>query len=602
MENIINNYSISIITLVRNNIHYLKDSIGSILNQTNPNWESIIINDGSIKQITYLDFLTQKQISLYKNKIKIINLKEWKGLIKCHKLGIINSTKQIVGILDADDKLDETTVEKVLSVYNNSPDPNIFVYTNFYYCDQNLSIKNKGYARPIKTKLLNDRCGNHFRTFVRKYYFLTSGYDDDLIFGAEDQDILFKLEEFCKPIYIDECLYFYRTYDSNNITSSISCLGKTSRFSYYLCILKNIYSRYKNLNMELKIYNVKEHNDYLQDNRLYKESVKCNDVKYFFQLQSNGINLITLFDTDIDNKYFKIYKETGQEKFNVNINWDYQANTFKIVENNFFDLKKFTLIHPNIYFNEIYIINLKHEETKKERIIRIFDKYNIKCNFIEAVYGYAPEYEESFEKTKLKNKGIYGYSLSMIKILKDAIEKGHNKILVCDDDIVLHKNFDTKFDEYIKLIPFSWKVLFLGLSGPWSFNSNTFLYHFNFDNKFTTNLIGCDGSFCVGYDKSMFTSIIEQIQKFELPFDTQLIKHLNKNLSIEKYAFYPQIVIADTLKKSTIVNYEEEIDVMKNFERNHLRFMVNINEFDIDSMENNKYYNELKLNDNSVPF
>jgi GR25 family glycosyltransferase involved in LPS biosynthesis len=456
---------------------------------------------------------------------------------------------------------------------------------------------------------------------MRKYYFLTYGYDDDLIFGSEDQDILFKLEEFCKPIFIDECLYYYRTYDSNDITSSISCLKKTSKFSYYLCILKNIYSRYKNINMYLVIYNNKDNYDYLQDNRLYIESIKYNDIKYFIQLQSNGINLITIHDTNVIDKYFQIYKEIKQDKFNVKINWDYQLNTFvvvetkqdkfninlnyqsnifTVVETNSFDLKKFSLIHPNIYFDQIYVINLKHEKSKRERITKIFDKYNIKCNFVEAVHGYDPTHEESFKNTKLKSPGVYGYSLSMIKIFNDAIEKGHNKILVCDDDIILHKNFDTKFDECIKSVPFSWKVLFFGLSGPWSFNVNTFLYNFNYDNKFITNLISCDGSFCVGYDKTMFNFIIEQIQKFELPYDTQVIKYLNENLSIEKYAFYPQIVIADTVKKSTIVNYQEEMSVMKNFERNHLRFMVNINEFDIDSMENNNY-DELKIDSDSIP-
>lgn len=592
--NPINNYSISIVTLVRNNIHYLKDSIGSILNQTNSNWESIIINDGSTKEITYNDFLTPLQISQYKHKIKIINLKEWKGLIKCHKIGVINSSKEIVGILDADDKLDKTTVDKILDIYNNSPIQNIFVYTNFYYCDKNLLIKKNGYARQVKTILLNDRCGNPFRTYMRKYYFLTSGFDDDLIFGSEDQDILFKLEEFCKPIFINECLYYYRTYDSDNITSSISCLKKMSKFSYYLCILKNIYYRYKNINMYLKIYNNKKNNDYLQDNHIYTPSIIYKDTKYFIQLQSNNINLITIYDTEIINKYFYIYKETNQNIFNVYIDWDYRLNIFKIVENNLFDIKKFSLIHPNTYFDEIYVINLNHETIKKDRITKVFDKYNIKCNFVEAVYGYDSIYEENFKNTKLKTPGAYGYSMSMIKIFKDAIKKEHNKILICDDDIILHNNFDIKFDELIKSIPFSWKVLFFGLSGPWSFNSNTFLYDFRYDKKFITNLISCDGSYCVGYDKSMFNNIIEETQKFELAFDTQLIKYLNENLSIEKYACYPQIVIADTVKKSTIVNYQEEMSVMQNFERNHLKFMVNISEFDIDSMEDNKY-NQLKI-------
>jgi len=591
-----NKYSISIITLVRNNKQYLKISIGSLIEQTNSNWESIIINDGSNEKIEYSDFLSKEQIKIYKNKIKIINNDNWSGIIKCHKLGIINSTKEIVGILDCDDKLDSTAIDKILNLYNNNINENIFVYTNFYYCDENLNIIKKGYSKNINKNLLNERKASHLKTFNRKFYFLTEGYDDDLIFGSEDQDILFKLEEYCVPIFIDEPLYYYRTYTEKNITNSISSLKKISKYSYYLSIFKNILSRYNNLNFYVKIFNSVEDSNYLKFNNLYKETKIIDNVKYFLQLQSNDINIITIYETDlidVDN-YIKIYKNTNICLFDVNIDWDYMKNKIIITDKNTFNLTKFKLIHPNTYFDEIYIINLKQEKTKKDRIINIFNKYNIKCTFIKAINGYSEKNIEKHKETVLKSPGVLGYSLSMINIFNDAINKNHNKILICDDDIILHKNFDIKFDEYIKSVPFSWKVLFFGLSGPWSFNKNTFLYNFNFDKKYTTNLISCDGSFCVGYDKSMFNTIIDITNKFELPFDTGLIKYLNNNLSIEKYAFYPQIVIADTVKKSTIVNYQEEMSTIKNFERNHLRFMVNLNNFDLNSMENNKY-NELKI-------
>ena len=39
-----------------------------------------------------------------------------------------------------------------------------------------------------RKNLLNKRRGNHFRTFPRKYYFLTKGYDDDLIFVYKETD------------------------------------------------------------------------------------------------------------------------------------------------------------------------------------------------------------------------------------------------------------------------------------------------------------------------------------------------------------------------------------------------------------------------------
>lgn len=586
------NYSITIITLIRSDIKYLKTSIGSLLNQTNDNWNSVIINDGMGKNIELKDFLTQEQISKFKNKIKIINNADWNGIIKSHKLGIINSMTEIVGILDCDDKLAPEAIDKVLNIYNNSEKENIFVYTNFYYCDENLKIQKIGFSKKINKSLLSERIANHFKTFNRKYYFLTTGYDDDLIFGGEDQDILFKLEEYCHPVFLNEPLYYYRTYTEQNITSSISCMKRAARYSYYLSIFKNILSRYSNLNFQIMIFNSSNDIKYLETNYLYTYSTIIDNIKYYVMLQSNDINIMVIKDNKIINKYIKLYTENNTNKFNVYIDWDYLTNNIVIMDKNTFELEKFRLIHPNTYFDEIYIINLKSDIKKKERLENIFLKYKIKCTFFEAVRG--TDNMDLFEKTKLKTPGILGYSLSMINIFNDAIKKNHNKILICDDDIILHKNFDTKFDEYIKSVPYSWKVLFLGLSGPWSFNVNTFLYHLDVNKKFITNLISCDGSFCVAYDKSMFQTILEITKKFELPFDTGIIKYLNNNLNIEKYAFYPQIVIADTLKKSLIVNYQDEMSTIKNFERNHLRFMVNVDNFDLDSMENNGYH-QLKI-------
>ena len=558
-------YNISIITLVRNNKHYLIESMNSLVEQTVDKWNCIIINDGSNYNIKLSDFLSSEHEIKYKNKFKIINNKEWLGIVKCHTIGIFQATNEIIGILDCDDKLDITAIEKVLNIYNNSKD-NIFVYSNFYYCDSKLNIINNGYGKHVKN-LLNERKGNHFKTFKKKYYFFTSGYDHDLIFGAEDQDILFKIDEFCYPIFINECLYYYRTYDKNNKTMSLSCLEKCAKYSYNLSIIKNIYSRYNNLDFYVEVIN--------------------KNNKYSVELKSNDIFITTINDNI---NYINQYINTKKNKFNVNIEWDYHALTFKI-SNKQFNLDTFRLLHPNNYFDNIYIINLKKDIHKKKRIESIFESYNMVCKFIEAVDGNIEPYYTEWHDTKLKTCGMYGYSKSMINIFEDAQKNNYNKILVCDDDIIFIKNFLVEFDKAIKSIPFSWKVLFFGLSGPWQFNESTFLYNFNFNKLYTTNLTLCDGSFCVGYDKSMYSSIINITKKYELSYDTQLIKYLNNNINIEKYAFYPHLVIADTTKASSIINYQEEMNIMQNFKRNHYKFHVNLNNYELNSMSINNYNN-----------
>ena len=583
----LHNNKISFITLVFNNKEYLNDSMSSLIKQTCDKWECIIINDGSNYDINLSDFLSNEYIEIYKHKFKIINNKEWKGIIKCHIIGLFHASNEIIAILDCDDYLANNTVEKIVNVYDNHLYDNIFVYSNFYYCDNNLNIINNGYASHVKN-LLSERRGNHLRTFKKKYYFLTKGYDDDLIFGAEDQDILFKIEEFCTPVHIEDKLYYYRT---NNTTNSISCMKKASLYCYNLCILKNIFNRYKNLNFYVKIYDSINDIHHIKKYNKWKYSYINNNIKYFADLESNGIFISTLYKNV--QKFIDTYINKQIKTFDINIQWDSDNNTFE-VSDNIFNLNAFRLIHPNSYFDKIYIINLKKDINRKIRIETIFSKYNIKCQFIEAIYGKDEPYYSEWTQTKLKTCGVYGYSKSIINIFNDAKKNNYNKILICDDDIILINNFLIEFDKSVKSIPYNWKVLFFGLSGPWSFNINTFIYHYKYNKPYTTNLIGCDGSFCVGYDKQMFDKIIEITELFELPFDTQLIKYLNDNIHIEKYAFYPHLVIADTTKLSAIVNYQEEMNVMQNYKRNHYKFCVNLDNYDLDSMENN-VYSELKI-------
>lgn len=322
-------------------------------------------------------------------------------------------------------------------------------------------------------------------------------------------------------------------------------------------------------------YNIIEENLYIINNKQINK-YKNNKFKNYLKFIS-----CVKYEEEKENKNFEISLKFI-EKYLLDE---------KIIDNILKINKNIDLIHPNIYFDNIYVINLKDDIKNKERIEKIFSKYNIKCNFFEAINGYTEENLKLYNKTKLKSPGVYGYILSMISILEDAKSKNYKKILVCDDDIILHKNFDIKFDESIKTIPYSWKVLFFGLSGPWFFNGNTFLSSFDFNINYIINLKHCDGSFCVGYDIEIYDIFIDIVKKFELAFDTEIIKYLNLNINIERYAFYPPIVITDTLKKSKILNYNGENNLIKNFERNHLKFLINLNQFELDTMENNGYKN-----------
>lgn len=616
--NMYHNYKMTIVTTVRNNKRFLKESMGSLLTQTSKDWNCIIVNDGSIEDVTLSDFLSDDVLQLYSDKFTIIN-KEWGGLIKAHKTALLHATNDIVGILDADDVLDPIIIEKVLELYNKNIDDNIFVYTNFNYCDENMNVTNKGYCKEVSTCILNDRCVNHFRTFKLKHYYMTKGYDDDLLFGGEDQDIMIKLEQICRPIYLDMSLYNYRV-NKNSLTS----LKILPKYFLFLSIFKHIMERNNNLDFTLKIFSNDNKNLYnlhrvssnkyskcfaldIKESKIIPQDTTMINVNnaidlpiYCAEIYSNNIFVINvinqLFDFDgsfnIIKKLITEYNVTGKNTFNVNLKWNTKENKFFIDDKiNSICVETFRKIHPNLYFNKIYIINLKKDVKKRERMRDILDDMEMNYTFFDAVYGkdeqHIKEYQEQNLNDTLKSPGAYGYTLTMINIFKDAVENNYKKILVCDDDIIFHNDFLNMFDNNIRSIPYDWMVLFFGLSGPWTHPFvNNDVANFTYDKCYIQNLFNCDGSYCVGYDRLIMEKLIEIASKFEAPFDTSVIRYLMSDEKILKYAFYPYLAIADTTTSDITMR---ESDIMNNYLANQFRFRQNMRHYRLTSMINKDY-------------
>lgn len=98
---------ISIITGYYNCKKYIKQTAYSIINQTFPYWEWIIINDGSTEEGTEE---TLAEIAKLDNRIKIYNEKN-QGRIIARDTAIQKSKCDLLFILDADDVIDRTMLE-----------------------------------------------------------------------------------------------------------------------------------------------------------------------------------------------------------------------------------------------------------------------------------------------------------------------------------------------------------------------------------------------------------------------------------------------------------------------------------------------------------
>jgi len=189
-----------------NNEQFLETAINSIIAQTYQNWELVIVDDGSTDNSVQViePFLKDK-------RIRLIPLKKNHGVGYSKKMGADNCHNDILGVLDADDKLHEEALELVVNAYKNNPTCG-FVYTGMYRCDSSLKNceidKRIGEIIPPKTSIFNYKI-SQFRTFLREAYQKTAGYDPHLK-AAVDRDIIYKLEEVTNFKFVNKPLYYYR--------------------------------------------------------------------------------------------------------------------------------------------------------------------------------------------------------------------------------------------------------------------------------------------------------------------------------------------------------------------------------------------------------
>lgn len=219
----------------------------------------------------------------------------------------------------------------------------------------------------------------------------------------------------------------------------------------------------------------------------------------------------------------------------------------------------------NNIFEKVFVINLNIHEIKRELIKLKFNEANINFEFFEAINGYEEPYLSEFKeyykkplrrkgahklevinKVKaIKSPGAYGYLKTWEKILYLSIEKKYKNICVFDDDVLLDKDFNLKFNNFINEIKNKWAVINLG-STQHEWNNVKFLkkkkYYYTPENT--------DGSFAVGLKSNILPELLNEVQKFNCSFDSGALRYIFAKYHTFCYTLYPAIAIADVYKSS----------------------------------------------------
>ena len=111
----------------------------------------------------------------------------------------------------------------------------------------------------------------------------------------------------------------------------------------------------------------------------------------------------------------------------------------------------------NKFVDQVYVINLKRREDRLKHMTNEFNRFNISFNRFNAIDG---------QKLNLNmvnsKKSEVACLRSHMGIIKNAIDKGYDKIAIFEDDIIFCDDFEERFEYYSKMIPDDWDIMYLG--------------------------------------------------------------------------------------------------------------------------------------------
>ena len=236
--------------------------------------------------------------------------------------------------------------------------------------------------------------------------------------------------------------------------------------------------------------------------------------------------------------------------------------------------------HLNRVFDHVYLVNLEHEAGRRLRASAQLKRYDIAFSLVTATNGYKGDVHEryvryastppgslrrfaSYNEMELRrgskfieSAGAYGYIDTYLRILADAKRCGHRRVLIVEDDVILHPRFDELFDRLVARVPEDWKILQLGAS-QYNWASVDEVAALDSGYYFPRSLDTC-GSFAIGVDSSVYDEIIEAQSAFEAPFDHLPMGEIYERHLGSCFVAFPNLVMPD-VSESTIRGGRDQV-------------------------------------------
>lgn len=241
-------YDVTVLIPTFNRSALLLESLGSILAQTRPAHEIIIIDDGSTDD-------TLEQLKAFEGRIRVLS-KSNAGKSAALNFGLQHVTGDLVWIFDDDDLAAPKALETLVGLLEANPDADMA-----YGRHERFSVDGSGDVRLLGTgywtncdsdefltATLDDMFAHQQGMIVRKALYDRVGAFDESLVRSQDYDMLIRLARVATPVSTEECVFQQRVHDGVRGTQSeqVQATQRNASWSQFdKVIFRNYYPKIK---------------------------------------------------------------------------------------------------------------------------------------------------------------------------------------------------------------------------------------------------------------------------------------------------------------------------------------------------------------------
>lgn len=198
---------VSVVIASYNMGKYLPTAVQSVLNQTYPNLEINVVDDGSTDN-------TQEVMRQFSENPRVRYYRQMNGgQAKAKNKGVTEAKGNFIAFLDADDLWTPEKLEKQLPLFDASKRIGV-VYTSFQCVDEKgtplPTPKRPHYTGRISSRLLIENFVTGMSSIVKKECFDAVGLFDESLPMGIDYDLWLRISTKYEFEFLDEATYLYR--------------------------------------------------------------------------------------------------------------------------------------------------------------------------------------------------------------------------------------------------------------------------------------------------------------------------------------------------------------------------------------------------------